>query len=224
MSMLSSFLHPERGYQKAEDVMKNYFNQAQGFYNQGQNYLQPYVNQGQSQFDRLNQQENALGNPAELENQWASQYTESPYAQQLQKEAAVRGNEEAASMGLSGSSAALGNVQTGATNIMNADRQNYMNDLMQKYMQSIGIGQNLYGVGAGAAGQQAGNAMNWGNNVINQGNNIAQAEYGQTNAPGDLFGKFAGVGANSLINYLTGRLAGGAKSTTPNLPNPFSMQ
>lgn len=188
--MIDSFVNPQRGYEQAAEESKKYYRDAQG-------NLKPYNQNGLSQFQRLMAQANALNNPAELENQWASGYTESPYAQQMTNKATEAGMNAASSMGLMGSSAALNNIQQSAGDIMQSDRQNYMNDLMQKFMASVGIGQNLYGVGANAAGAMSNNAMN-------QGQNMAQAAYGQANAPGELFGKLLGTGVNAGINYMTG--------------------
>ncbi len=190
-NMITSFLHPERGYKKAGEEMTHYYRDAQG-------KLQPYNQQGLDQYGRLNTQAEALNDPAKLQDQWAAGYQESPYAQQMESHAKESGLGAASNMGLMGSSAALGNIQQSSHDIMQQDRQQYMNDMMQKYMASVGIGQNLYGTGAGAAGQMSQNSMG-------QGTNMGSATYGQTNAPGQTFGNIAGAGVNAGINYLTGR-------------------
>ena len=195
---IHSFMHPEEGYEKAEGQAQKYYVDAQG-------KLQPLVNQGQSQFNRLTGQAEALNNPGQLENQWAGGYTESPYARQAQQEATSSGLDAASSMGLRGSSAALNKLEKSAGNLMQSDRQQYMNDRMQKYLASIGIGQQIYGTGAAAAGGQATNAMN-------QGTNMAGLAYGKQNAPGEMFGKLAGTAANLGLNYATGGMAGAAKA------------
>lgn len=195
-NMISSFLHPEEGYKKAGQQMQKYYVDAQG-------KLQPFVEQGQSQYNRLNTQANQLGDPTQLENQWVDSYSMSPYAQHLLNQAKESGLDAASSMGLMGSSAALNNIQNSAGNIMQSDRQQYMNDLMQKYMASIGIGQDIYGTGATAASGQSQNAMN-------QGQNMGQTAFNVQNAPGELFGKILGAAGNAAINYQTGGLGGGA--------------
>lgn len=197
-SMFKSFMHPEKGYENAEEQAQKYYRDAQG-------NLKPYADNGMNQYQRLMDQANQLNDPAALENKWASGYSESPYAQQMTEQAKNSGLDAASSMGLMGSSAAMGNIQNSAGQIMQGDRQNYMNDLMQKYMASIGIGQNLYGIGANAAGAMSTNAMN-------QGNNMAGLEYGRTNAPGDTFGKLLGLGVNAGVNYATGGMSGAAKA------------
>lgn len=203
---LQSFLNPGDAYKKANDQTENYYNQANGF-------LNPYAANGTGQFDRLNGQANALGDPAALEAQWTNGYSESPYAQQLTKQATSSGLDAASSMGLNGSSAALNNVQQSASNIMQSDRQSYLNDLMQKYMASVGIGQNIYGVGAQAAGMQSGNALQ-------QGQNAGWAAYNEQAAPGALFGKLAGGAADLGINFATGGASGAASSASNLFGNP----
>jgi hypothetical protein len=153
------------------------------------------------QYGRLTNQANALNNPADLENQWANSYQESPYAKAMEGHAKEAGLGAASSMGLNGSSAAINNIQQSSHDIMNQDRNQYMQDLMQKYMASIGIGQNLYGQGAAAAGAMSNNAMN-------QGNTMAGLAYGEQAAPGKLFGQVLGTAANAGMNYATGGMSG----------------
>jgi hypothetical protein len=209
--MFESFMNPQNGYKAAERPVNEANAKSEQYYRDAQGNLQPYSNNGMAQFQRLMEQANALNNPAELENKWASGYSESPYAKMLQQKASNSGLDAASSMGLMGSSAALNNIQQSSGDIMQSDRQNYMNDLMNKYMASIGIGQNLYGIGANAAGQMSNNAMNQGQNEINFGNNMAGLEYNRENAPGDMFGKLAGLAIPAGINYATGGLSGVAK-------------
>ena len=190
---ISSFFNPQRGYENAGKQSEKYYVDAQG-------RLQPIVNQGQAQYDPLNKQATALANPVDLQNQWASAYQESPQAKQLQEQARTSGLDAASSMGLLGSSPALQNIQTTSSNILQGDRQSFLNDLMQKYMQSIGIRQNIYGAGAGAASEQSQNAMN-------QGVNAGQAAYGATNAGGELVGHLINTAAQVAGNYAGGRKA-----------------
>ncbi len=179
--MIHSFLNPQEGYEEAEKQAQQGWQQAQGI-------EQPFINQGQAQYAPLNEARSALMNPAQLENQWSQGYQNSPYAQQLLNMNRQSGLEAAGAMGMGtnnmmGSSAALNNIQAGAGNIVNQQRQQYLNDLMQKYMQGIGLGQNMYNTGANMGGQMGGQAMT-------QGENMAQLGYGIKNAPGE---QLAGV-------------------------------
>lgn len=161
-------LDPGKGYRAAKGDIKKGYNEAQ-------NYLKPYNQAGMDQIGRLTGAQDKLMDPAALQNEWAKGYETSPYAQQLQAQAMNSGMEGAGNMGLLGSSAALNTLQQGSSNIMQKDRQNYMNDLMQKYMTGLGIGQNMYNTGANAGNQLGQNAMT-------QGQNMAGLSFGENNA------------------------------------------
>lgn len=169
---INQFLHPEDPWKKAEQAAEQGWNQAQGF-------EKPYWQHGLDQYGALSDAEKALMDPAALESKWASSYEESPYAKQMLEMNKNSGLDAASSMGLMGSSAALGNIQTGAGNIVNADRRNYLSDLMNKYMSGIGIGQNMYGIGADMGKTMGGQAMQ-------QGANMAQLSYGRNAAKSKL--------------------------------------
>jgi len=197
---INSFFNPGAAYSDASKKEDQYWNQAQG-------YAQPFINNGVNQGGILSNTENNLLDPGALEDKWSAGYQPSAYAQQMLKQNQGEGLDAASSMGLMGSSAALNNIQTGAGNIVNQDRQQYMNDLMQKYMTGIGIGQNIYGTGANMAGQMAQEAQK-------QGDTQAGLAYGEAAAPGALFGKLAGMGINMGLNYATGGLSGAAKAVS----------
>lgn len=194
MGMLSSFLRPERAYQKAQGQMENY-------YNQGQAQLQPFANQGQDAYGGLSQVMQSLLNPQQLQSDWAKGYEASPYSQQLQEMSTNSGLEAAGAMGMTGSTPALQAIQAGNTQIGNADRMNYMDNLMQKYLAGAGVAQNIYGQGAQSANQMSQNTMN-------QGQNIAQIAYGQSAAPGNLFGSLLGMGTGLVGSALGGPIGG----------------
>lgn len=195
MSWLSSFLHPERGYEEAQKELDKYYQQAQ-------QYQQPYMQHGEEAYGGLSGAMNSLLNPEELYSQWSGGYQESPAAKYAEESARNRGLDAASSLGLMGSTPALQAIQAGTSRIGAEDRQNYLNDLMQKYLSGIGVAQNIYGTGANAAGQLGQNAMN-------MGQNAAQMKYNQTNAQGNLFGNLLGTGASfagGLVgNYLNNK-------------------
>ncbi len=169
-SMIDSFLNPGKGYKDAAKELEKAWGEAKG-------YQQPYQQAGIDQLGRLNSAENSLLDPTKLLNEWMGGYSASPYAQKSIQNATSSGLDAASSMGLMGSSAALNNVQNSAGFIMDKDREQYLNDLMQKYMTGIGVGQNIYGTGAQMAGQM-------GNQVMDVGQGMGQAAYGQQAAPG----------------------------------------
>lgn len=189
-NMVDSFFHPEKGYEDAQKEMEAKWRQAQGF-------QEPFRQAGLDQTGRLTGAEDKLLDPSSLLADWMSKYQMSPFAQQSMQNAKASGLDAASSMGLMGSSAALNNIQKSSSDIMNADRQQFLNDLMQKYMAGIGIGQNIYGIGAQTAG-------NMGNQAVNVGGNTAEMAYGKANAPGNLLKDMLATGAKAAIAAYTG--------------------
>ena len=181
MSWLSEFLHPGRGYKAGQKELEKYYNQAQGF-------QQPYIQQGQEAYGGLSEAMKNLLNPQALQDKWASGYQESQAAKNAEQMAQERGLNAASSMGLMGSSPALSAIQGGTSRIASDDRQQYLNDLMQKYLSGAGLAQGIYGTGAGAAGQASGQAMN-------MGQNAAGLQYGQHSAGGNMLNNLIGMGA-----------------------------
>lgn len=196
---IDSFIHPEKGYQAAGDEMQKMWQQIQGFNNQGLGYQQPYQTAGAAQIPTLNNAENQLLNPSDLLAKWMDSYSTSPFAKTSMMNAKNAGLDAASSMGLMGSSPALKNIQQSSADIMNADRQQFLNDLMQKYMTGIGIGQNIYGIGGQTAGNMATNMANLGRTGLNVGENLGQAAYGVQNAPGD---RIMNIGAMLAKMYM----------------------
>lgn len=195
MSWLSNLLHPGRAYDQASQASQNYYNTAQ-------NQVAPYAQGGMVANDKLNQFLASLSNPGGLQNEWAQGYEESPYARQLEQGSIDRGLNAASSMGLGGSSAALSNIQETGSNIMNQDRQQYMQDLMQKYLSGVGIAQNQFETGASAANQFGANAMN-------QGNNAAGLAFGQANAGPNMLTQLLSTLGQGGAQYLTGAFGKG---------------
>jgi hypothetical protein len=209
MSWLSNLLHPGNAYDKAKETSQNYYNQAQA-------KLNPYSQGGTEANEKLNRLFEALSNPGGLQEQWGKGYEESPYARQLEQGSIDRGLNAAGSMGLMGSSAALNNIQEEGSDIMNKDRQQYMNDLMQKYLAGLGIATNQFNTGAGAAGTQSQNA-------INQGNTEAGLDFGKYNAGPNMLMQLLSGGAQLGTNYLTGGMGQGSFGRgmwTPSSPMP----
>lgn len=202
-NMVSSFFDPGEAWDKAGKAEQEGYDRSRG-------YQEPYWQHGNDQYDRLNQAGGKLMDPTVLQDEWSKHYETSPYAQQLLKQNQASGLDAASSMGLNGSSTALSNIQQGAGNIVSRDRQQYMDDLMKKYMAGIGLGENLYGVGA-----QAG--QNLGQQSMTHGENQAGLQYGRYAAPGKLFenlvktGVGAAAGAMGAPAYLgtAGQIAGG---------------
>lgn len=191
MSWLTQLFNPGKGYAQAQQTSNNYYNQAQG-------NLNPYAQGGVAANDKLNQFLESLSNPGKLQSEWSQGYEESPYAKQLEQGSIDRGLNAAGSMGLMGSSAALNNIQEEGSDIMQKDRQNYMKDMMEKYLQGIGIASNQFGTGASAANQQSQNNMN-------QGTTEANLNFGKYNAGPSMI-----TGTLSALMKLMESMAGGA--------------
>lgn len=194
MSWFSSWLHPGKGYDKAQEQLDKYYNQSQG-------YLNPYNQNGQQQYGTLSDYINALKDPQALQDKWASGYKESEAAKQAEALAQEHGVNAASSLGLGGSNTALNAIQSGTSNIANEDKQNYLDNLMQKYLAGAGLAQGIYGQGANAAGQQSQNANQ-------MGQNSAQMAYGKQNAGGNLFGNILGLAGGVASSALGGPIGG----------------
>lgn len=198
MSWLSSFLHPGKGYQKGQEQLDKYYQQAQNYYNQGQGYLQPYNEFGQKAYGDINTAMQKLLNPGALQDEWIKGYSESDAAKNLEDTATQRGLNAASSLGLMGSSPALSAIQQGTSQIAAQDRQQYLDDLMQKYLSGIGIGQGIFGTGANAASGMSNNALNMGKNSMEMGKDSAQLAFGKENAGGNMFSKLLEGGISAM--------------------------
>ena len=160
-----------KAYKKAQKEREKY-------YREGQGYLNPYNQYGQNAYGNYSGAMNRLLDPASLQNEWVKGYSESPAAKNAEAMAQEHGLDAASGLGLMGSNTALNAIQTGTSQIGLNDRQNYLDNLMQKYLAGAGIAGNIYGTGAGAAGQMATNAMN-------MGQDAAQLGFGKQAAPGN---------------------------------------
>ena len=189
-----SFLHPEKGYEKAQDQLDKYYQQSQG-------YLSPYNQYGQSVYGDYSSAMKRLLDPAALQAEWMKGYAESPSAKNAEAMAQQHGLDAASGLGLMGSNTALNAIQGGTTQIGLDDRHNYLNDLMQKYLAGAGIAGNIFSTGAGAANNMSQNAMN-------MGNNSAQMAYNQQNAPGNMFAGLLGAGMGLAGSALGGPIGG----------------
>lgn len=194
MSWLSNFLHPGRAYDKAAQQYQAGQDRARGL-------QQPFIGAGQDALGELQQSLGSLLNPQQLQSEWAQGYEQSPYATDLLQRNQQSGLDAASAQGLMGSSAALENIQRGAGQIQSQDRQQYMQDLMQKYLTGIQGLQGIFGTGAGMAGQAAGQE-------IQGGNILGGLAAGQNQAGANMFGQGAGLLGSLLGGALTGGMGG----------------
>lgn len=194
MSWLSSFLNPGKGYEKGQEQLDKYYGQAQGA-------LQPYNQNGQDQYANLLEMLKNLMDPQALQDKWASGYKESEAAKNAEGIAQEHGLDAASSMGLMGSNTALNAIQRGTSQIGADDKQNYLDQLMEKYKQAVGLSSGIYGQGANAAGTQSNNAMN-------MGQNSAEMAYGKQNAGGNMLSGLIGAGIGAAGSALGGPMGG----------------
>lgn len=175
MSWLSNLMHPGRGYESAQDELDKYWQQAQQF-------QQPFINNAHGVYGGLDEAFRNLLDPSKLQDMWSKNYKESDYAKNLEHELMDRGQNAAQSMGLGGSSSALQAIQGGTQKVMGDERQQYLDDLMKKYMSGLGLGENIYGTGANAAG-------NLSNQASRMGEDSAQMAFNRENAGGDMLSR-----------------------------------
>lgn len=194
MGFFDSIFNPGKGYKKGQEQLDKY-------YQQGQGYLNPYNQQGQQAFQPTFDAMKNLLDPQALQDKWSSGYETSQAAKDSMGLAQQHGLDAASGMGLMGSSAGLDAIQAGTSQIGAQDKQQYMNDLMQKYTAGTGIGQNIYGQGANAAGQMSQNANQ-------MGQNSADMAYGQQNANGNMWRSGLGAAAGLAGSALGGPIGG----------------
>lgn len=188
-----------KAYKKAQEQLDKY-------YQQGQSYLQPYNQHGQDAYGNYSGAMNKLLDPAALQAEWMKSYSESPQAKYTEGLAQEHGMDAASGLGLMGSNTALNAIQGGTTQIGLEDRQNYLNDLMQKYMAGSNIAGNIYNTGANTAN-------NMSNNAMNMGQNSAQMAFGKTAAPGAMMNNMMGAapGYASMLKENAGGWSFGGK-------------
>jgi hypothetical protein len=199
MSWFSDLFHPQKPYQAGQEQLDKYYGQSQG-------YLNPYNQNGVNQGKTLQDMIDALKDPQALQDKWAKGYKESEAAKNMEGLAQQHGLDAASSMGIMGSSPALSAIQAGTSAIGAQDRQNYLNDLMEKYKTGISTAQGVYNTGAGAAGQQS-------NNANTMGQNSAGRAFGEANAGPSMLSHLLGMGGKGLMDYFTGGMGRGAWST-----------
>jgi hypothetical protein len=188
-------------YKDAEDVLSQYLQQAQQESQQARQQLNPYIDRGNQAGGQLSSALSQLLDPASLQAEWMKSYQTSPYAQNLLGQSREQGLDAASSMGLLGSSAALQNIENTGGQIVAGDQQQYLNNLMQKYMAGLGLGENLYGTGYGAASTGVGAAESDANRLLQGGNIMSGLEYGKDMAAPSALNRILGVGADAALNY-----------------------
>lgn len=177
-------------YGAAEDQLKQY-------YNQGLGYLSPYATAGSGEVNPLNDAASQLMNPEQLQAEWSKSYQTSPEAKAIEQQATQQGLGDASSMGLLGSSPALQAIQAGTSNIGLQDRQNYMDQLMNKYQLGVNTRMGMFNAGGNAA-------ANIGNMSSTMGNTMANLAYNKSAAPSSMLGSILGGLGGGALGFFTG--------------------
>lgn len=209
MNWLSSFMHPEKGYEAGLGELNKYFNQSNNFYDQAKSFQQPFTQIGLSQSGNLSDIINNLLNPEALQSKWTQSYQESPQAIQAEKMAQERGLNAANSMGLGGSNTALNAIQKETSQIGLNDRKNYLDDLMDKYFKGAGFVKDVYGTGANSANALSQGAIAQALNASNMGSSTADLAYGRENSGGNTLAGLIGPGIGAIGSILGGAIGGG---------------
>lgn len=192
-----SFMNPGKGYEKAQDQYDNY-------YNQSQDYLQPYNQNGQDIYPELRDATSNLLNPMSLMDKFLQDYEMSDAAKFSQNRAHESGLNALSATGMMGSTPGLQALQYGQSEIGAQDQERFIERMINQYLQGASLAQGIYGQGANTAGQQSNNAMT-------AGNNAASMAYGKQNAPGEMFGNLLGTGAGLYAGSKGWTTTGGGK-------------
>lgn len=188
-------------YKDAQDVLSQYLQQAQQQSQQAEQQLNPFIDRGNQAGDELSGALAKLLDPASLESEWMKGYQTSPYAENLLGQSREQGLDAASSMGLMGSSAALENIENTGGQIVSQDQQQYLNNLMQKYMAGLGLGENLYGTGYGAASTGVGASESDANRLLQGGDIMSGLQYGEDMAGPSALNRLLGVGGAAALDY-----------------------
>lgn len=160
-------------------------------------YLQPYIDQGQSQYGNLNNQYGQLMNdPGGRLNQIGQGYHQSPGFQFALQQALQGGNHAAAAGGMAGSPQHEQQNMTMATNLANQDYNQWMQNALGMYGKGLSGSQSIYDTGAKTG-------ISMGEDMSSYLANKAKLQYEGQNAEneheGGMWGNFLG-GAGQLAS------------------------
>jgi hypothetical protein len=169
------------------DAAMGSMNQIPGQLNK---YLQPYIDQGQSQYGNLNNQYGQLMNdPGGRLNQIGQGYHQSPGFQFAMQQALQGGNHAAAAGGMAGSPQHEQQNMTLATNLANQDYNQWMQNALGMYGKGLSGSQSIYDTGAKTG-------ISMGEDMASYLANKAKLQYEGQNAEnehqGGMWGSFLG--------------------------------
>ncbi len=145
-------------YDKEQEQYQKYFNQAQG-------YQQPYQQAGQGAIGDYQKWLQGQQDPSKFINGLMGQYSESPYAHNLQQQAMNAGQNAASADGTMGSTPMMQQLQQNAGNISSQDQNQWLQNILGINTQYGQGQQNLMSGGQSAANALSGMASNMGNQM-----------------------------------------------------------
>lgn len=193
----------QQGYEDLQNMLGKGMGEMKGYVNQANDILNPYNQNGLSQYGTLQQAIARMQNPQQFMSDMLQGYTMSPMAQHQIAAGNDAAYNAAAASGMTGSTPYLMDVNEQSQQIANRDQQQYLNNAMGIYNQGLGMSQNLYNTGFGAAGQMSNNLSSLAQAVANMYGQMGQAQLGQDQAEtGGLAGMLgAGLGVASKIPF-----------------------
>jgi hypothetical protein len=193
-------------WRNPSDPAMGYLDQAGGQLNQ---YLSPYINQGNAQYGNLNNQYNQLMNdPGRRMNEIGRGYQQSPGFQFALQQALQGGNHAAAAGGMAGSPQHEQQNMQMATGMANQDYNQYLQNAMGMYNTGLQGSHNIYNTGANA-GIHMGEGM--ANILANQSKLAYEGQHNENEHQGGMWGSLlggAGMIAGSMFGGPLGGMAG----------------
>jgi len=138
------FGHPEKPYDKAMEQYQNWANKSQGV-------QQPYLNAGTGALGNYQQWLQGQQDPSGFINNLMGDYSQSPYAKNMQQQAMNAGQNYGSATGLSGSTPLMQQMQQNAGNISAADQNQWLQNVLGINTQYGQGQQNLMTGGQNAA-------------------------------------------------------------------------
>jgi hypothetical protein len=180
-SLLSGlFIDKSKPYTDAQNTYKNLFPQVQQYYNQAQQYQNPFYQGGKDAIPQYQNWLNQMQDPSAFINKAMGSYQQSPWAKYEQDQAMRAANNFGSANGLTGSTPLMQQAQQNAAGISSADMQNYMGNIMG-VNQQYGAGlQNMMGGGQNAANMLAQILGQQGQNYMNYAGNMADLDYARS--------------------------------------------
>ena len=174
-------------YDKAMEQYQQWANKAQGT-------QQPFLDAGTGAIGNYQDWLEKQKDPTKFINDTMGQYSESPYAQYMQKQSLRAGQNAASASGMSGSTPLMQQMQQNAGNIASQDQNQWLQNVLGINTQ-YGQGQNNLMTG----GQNAANSLT--NMYNNMGQQMGEAAYGKEAGKKNDFWNTVGGGLGMIGSF-----------------------